>query len=189
MRGLKVLLGATVLLGSLALVPKVDAQVSINIGAPPICSYGYYNYSPYACAPVGFYGPGYFYNGIFLGMGPWAGWGYNHGWGSHRFSSAGGGRYNGGFAANREPAARPSVVRANSNSRSNARVSTADSHAVAARGSAYHVAPHPAAPRGAVSQAAPHTAAPRASAPHAAAAHADGSHPAGGESHGGGERR
>jgi hypothetical protein len=75
MRGLKVLLGATVLLGSLALVPKVNAQVAINIGGPPVCSYGYYNYSPYACAPVGFYGPGYFYNGIFLGMGPWAGWG------------------------------------------------------------------------------------------------------------------
>ena len=34
---------------------------------------------------MGFYGPGYFYNGIFLGMGPWAGWGYGHGWGSHRF--------------------------------------------------------------------------------------------------------
>jgi hypothetical protein len=181
MRGLKILLGTTALLGSLALVPKINAQVSINIGAPPICSYGYYNYSPYACAPVGFYGPGYFYNGIFLGMGPWAGWGYNHGWGSHRFSSAGGGRYNGGsgFAANRGPAARPSVVRANSNSRSNARVSTADSHAVAARGSAYHVAPATAAPRGGASHA----------APHAAAAHGGGSHPAGGESHGGEERR
>jgi hypothetical protein len=40
MRGLKVLLGATVLLGSLALVPKVNAQVAINIGGPPVCSYG-----------------------------------------------------------------------------------------------------------------------------------------------------
>ena len=83
MRGLKVLLGTTALLGSLALVPKANAQVTVNIGVPPVCSYGYYNYAPYACAPVGFYGPGYFYNGIFLGMGPWAGWGYNHGWGSH----------------------------------------------------------------------------------------------------------
>jgi hypothetical protein len=51
----------------------------------PVCSYGYYDYAPYACAPYGFYGPGYFYNGIFLGMGPWAGWGYGHGWGGHRF--------------------------------------------------------------------------------------------------------
>ena len=51
-----------------------------------VCAYGYYGYAPYACAPYGYYGPGYFYNGIFLGMGPWGGWGYSHGWGSHRFS-------------------------------------------------------------------------------------------------------
>ena len=57
-----------------------------------VCSYGYYGYAPYSCAPMGYYGPGYFYNGIFLGMGPWGGWGYSHGWGGHRFSSEGGGR-------------------------------------------------------------------------------------------------
>jgi hypothetical protein len=74
--------------------PKANAQVSINIGGPPpVCPYGYYDYAPYSCAPVGFYGPGYFYNGIFLGVGPWRHWGYRHGWGSHRFVSAGGGRY------------------------------------------------------------------------------------------------
>src|SRR6202451_4139208 len=134
MQTFKALICTTALLAASAMVPTADAQIAISVGIQPVCSYGYYNYSPYACAPVGFYGPGYFYNGIFLGMGPWAGWGYNHGWGSHRFSSAGGGRYNGGFAANRGPAASPSVVRANSNSRSNARVSTADSHTVAARG-------------------------------------------------------
>jgi hypothetical protein len=191
MRGFKVLLGVTALLGSLALVPEVNAQVAINIGVPPSCSYGYYNYSPYACAPVGFYGPGYFYNGIFLGMGPWAGWGYNHGWGSHRFSSSGGGRYNGGsgIAANRGRPAGPSVVRANSSSRSNARASTADSHAVAARGSAYHAAPRTAAPRAAASHAAPRTAAPQAGAPHAAAAHASPSHAGGGGSHDDGGHR
>ena len=45
---------------------------------------------------MGYYGPGYFYNGIFLGMGPWGGWGYSHGWGGHRFVSEGGGSYHGG---------------------------------------------------------------------------------------------
>jgi hypothetical protein len=94
MRGIKVLLGATVLLMALAMMPTAKAQISINIGGPPpVCSYGYYGYAPYACAPVGYYGPGYFYNGVFLGVGPWNEWGYRHGWGSHRFASAGGGRY------------------------------------------------------------------------------------------------
>ena len=103
MHGLKILSSTTALLVALALVPVAKSQVAINIGVQPVCSYGYYDYSPYACAPVGFYGPGYFYNGIFLGMGPWSGWGYSHGWGGHRFSSGGGGRYNGGggAAANR----------------------------------------------------------------------------------------
>src|SRR6185312_15378839 len=86
MRGFKALLCTTALLAPLALLPPADAQISINIGAPPVCSYGYYDYAPYACAPMGYYGPGYFYNGVFLGMGPWSGWGYSHGWGTHRFS-------------------------------------------------------------------------------------------------------
>ena len=86
-----ILAGATTLLVPLALAPPVNAQVSISIN-PPFCSYGYYNYSPYGCAPSGYYGPGYFYNGIFLGVGPWANWGYGHGWGSHRFSGGGGGK-------------------------------------------------------------------------------------------------
>jgi hypothetical protein len=86
------LAGTTTLLSSLALVPTVNADVIISVN-PPVCSYGYYGYAPYGCAPVGYYGPGYFYNGIFLGVGPWASWGYGHGWGSHRFSGGGGGRY------------------------------------------------------------------------------------------------
>ncbi len=93
MRGLKVLFVMVALLLSLGLTPKSEAQVSINIGVPPTCPYGYYEYPPYACAPVGFYGPGYFYNGIFLGVGPWRNWGYGHGWGGHRFVGARGGRY------------------------------------------------------------------------------------------------
>lgn len=93
-RGYKTLLCTAGLFTLLALGPKATAQVSINIGGPPpVCAYGYYDYAPYACAPVGFYGPGYFYNGIFLGVGPWRHWGYRHGWGSRRFVSAGGGRY------------------------------------------------------------------------------------------------
>ncbi|MGA9449392.1 MAG: hypothetical protein WBV26_23340, partial [Candidatus Sulfotelmatobacter sp.] len=75
-----ILAGSTTLLVPLALVPTANAQVVISL-TPPMCSYGYYDYSPYGCAPMGFYGPGYFYNGIFLGVGPWANWGYGHGWG------------------------------------------------------------------------------------------------------------
>src|SRR5437868_1313283 len=44
-------------------------------GAPPDCVYGYYDYYPYACAPYGFWGPDYFVNGVFVGVGPWWGWG------------------------------------------------------------------------------------------------------------------
>ena len=56
------------------------AQVSFDIGissgygyvgAAPICSYGYYDYYPYDCAPYGFYGPDYFVGGVFIGAGPW----------------------------------------------------------------------------------------------------------------------
>jgi hypothetical protein len=166
MRGLKTLLCSTALLAPLALTPLVNAQVVVSIGVPPVCSYGYYDYSPYACAPVGFYGPGYFYNGIFLGMGPWAGWGYNHGWGGHRFSGSGGGRYNGGNGG-------ASAVRASSNNgharppAGHARPAQGPSRAASAHGSAPHSAPH-------------------AAAPHAAAAHDGGGHGGGGASHGGG---
>src|SRR3989441_8779004 len=56
------------------------AQVSFDVGissgygyidAAPICSYGYYDYYPYDCAPYGFYGPDYFVGGVFIGAGPW----------------------------------------------------------------------------------------------------------------------
>ena len=107
MRGSRLLLCAAVLFTFLALIsaPTANAQivvgirvpsVAIGIGVQPVCSYGYYGYAPYACAPYGYYGSGYFYNGIFLGMGPWANWGYGHGWGDHRFAGYGGGRYFGG---------------------------------------------------------------------------------------------
>jgi hypothetical protein len=89
------LAGTAALLVPTGLAPTASAQISVGvgIGVQPVCSYGYYNYAPYGCAPSGFYGPGYFYNGIFLGVGPWANWGYGHGWGEHRFQGARGGRY------------------------------------------------------------------------------------------------
>jgi hypothetical protein len=101
MRPFKLLLCAAALLATLAFAPKSHAQISVTIGAPavyvggppPVCPYGYFDYPPYECAPVGFYGPGYFYNGIFLGVGPWHYWGYRHGWGEHRFYGGRGGFY------------------------------------------------------------------------------------------------
>ena len=154
------------------IAPAAKAQISINIGVQPVCTWGYYDYAPYACAPSGFYGSGYFYNGIFLGMGPWAGWGYGHGWGEHRFVNGGGGRYHGGggAAAGRAYAAHghegggheghAQAVHAGGERGGNA-------HAGGARPSAAHAA-------------APHAGAAH-STPHAAAAHSGG-----GEAHGGG---
>src|SRR6266545_2450804 len=73
----------------LAFTPTpASAQVSFGVqvgGPPPVCQWGYYDYPPYGCAPYGYWGPEYFYNGIFIGVGPWWGWGYRHGWGGHRF--------------------------------------------------------------------------------------------------------
>jgi hypothetical protein len=73
----------------LAFAPApAGAQVAVGVqigGAPPACQFGYYDYAPYACAPAGYWAPEYFYNGIFIGVGPWWGWGYHHGWGGHRF--------------------------------------------------------------------------------------------------------
>jgi len=79
MRKLTTLFASTALLVGLAMAPAVQAQLVVDIGVPPVCSYGYYDYAPYACAPYGFYGPGYFYGGIFLA---WAmgRLGYGHGW-------------------------------------------------------------------------------------------------------------
>jgi hypothetical protein len=51
--------------------PKAQAQVSVSIGAAPVCPYGYYDYAPYACAPYGYYGPEWFNGGAFIGVGPW----------------------------------------------------------------------------------------------------------------------
>ena len=178
----------TTLLASLAMVPSVNAQIAIGIN-PPGCSYGYYDYSPYGCAPMGFYGPGYFYNGIFLGVGPWASWGYNHGWGDHRFSGGGGGTYvdsrgnGGGFhAENRGP--KPSAGRASRSSTSRGRASATRYHASESNGRPSLGATHTAATRSAPSHGSSHAAAAHGGSPHGSP-HGGDSH--GGSSHGSGE--
>ena len=50
---------------------KAQVGISVNIGPPPVCPYGYFDYAPYPCAPYGYYGPEWFVNGIFIGAGPW----------------------------------------------------------------------------------------------------------------------
>lgn len=51
--------------------PVSHAQVAVSIGLAPDCPYGYYDYAPYDCAPYGYYGPTWFVNGAFIGVGPW----------------------------------------------------------------------------------------------------------------------
>jgi hypothetical protein len=62
---------ATLTLALLCSAPAGSAQISINIGAAPVCPYGYFDYPPYSCAPYGYYGPDWFTGGVFIGAGPW----------------------------------------------------------------------------------------------------------------------
>jgi hypothetical protein len=72
MRGLKILaVAAFTVIGFTASGNKMNAQVSVEVGAAPVCPYGYYDVPPYACAPYGYYGPEWFTGGIFIGAGPW----------------------------------------------------------------------------------------------------------------------
>src|SRR5271168_1061970 len=50
---------------------RASAQVAVEIGAAPVCPYGYYEAPPYNCAPDGYYGPEWFSGGVFFGAGPW----------------------------------------------------------------------------------------------------------------------
>ena len=69
----------TLLSLGLLFAPYAHAQrIGVNIGVgpgcvrpAPVCTYGYYNYYPYASAPYGYYGPSWFSDGIFIGGGPW----------------------------------------------------------------------------------------------------------------------
>src|SRR4029077_17919138 len=63
---------------------------------PPVCPYGYFCYYPYACAPYGYWGPSYFADGVFIGVGPWFGWGFGRGFrgrGGHGARFPGGHRF------------------------------------------------------------------------------------------------
>jgi hypothetical protein len=55
----------------MATAHKAEAQISVGIGEPPICPYGYYEAPPYTCAPDGYYGPEWYSGGLFIGAGPW----------------------------------------------------------------------------------------------------------------------
>jgi hypothetical protein len=80
---LGICLGITLFSASNANAQRVTFGIGVGApayyGAAPVCTYGYYDYYPYACAPYGFYGPDWFVNGIFIGAGPWF-HGYGHGY-------------------------------------------------------------------------------------------------------------
>lgn len=72
MKKLKYLAFAVVASGIFAgTAHNAAAQVSVSIGEPPACPYGYYEAPPYNCAPDGYYGPEWFTGGAFIGAGPW----------------------------------------------------------------------------------------------------------------------
>jgi hypothetical protein len=72
MRGFRFLL-LTAVAGSclVATAPRAEAQIAVSVGVAPECPYGYYDAAPYSCAPSGYYGPGWFTGGVFVGAGPW----------------------------------------------------------------------------------------------------------------------
>jgi hypothetical protein len=85
MRYLKYML----LLLALVALPAVHSQAQVSFGvsigpnygiynAPPVCEYGFYQSYPFDCAPYGYYGPDYFVNGVFIGVGPWSNFYYSH---------------------------------------------------------------------------------------------------------------
>lgn len=75
------LLGIGLFCASFASAQRVVVGVGVGpayVGPPPVCAYGYYDYYPYACAPYGYYGPQWFVNGAFIGVGPWYHWYWRH---------------------------------------------------------------------------------------------------------------
>jgi hypothetical protein len=71
MRSLKVLAIPALAIAMLGVVSNAPAQVTVSVGAAPVCPYGYYDVPPYNCAPYGYYGPEWFSGGVFIGAGPW----------------------------------------------------------------------------------------------------------------------
>src|SRR5437016_5912346 len=79
MRSLKyVVLLAALVLPATHSQAQVSFGVGVQIGPPPVCDFGYYPYSPYACAPYGYWGPEWFADDIFIGAGPWYHYYYLH---------------------------------------------------------------------------------------------------------------
>src|SRR5213595_313030 len=76
MRCLRILALLGICLGSASFAHAQRVFVGVGVGPAyvgpaPVCSYGYYGYYPYACAPYGYYGPDWFAGGVFIGAGPW----------------------------------------------------------------------------------------------------------------------
>jgi hypothetical protein len=78
-----------VLLAAILALPTLHSQAQVSIGvqigptygiynAPPVCEYGFYPDYPFACAPYGYWGPNYFVNGVFIGVGPWNNFYFTH---------------------------------------------------------------------------------------------------------------
>jgi hypothetical protein len=66
------ILTCTAALSAGCVVPgPYTTQVSAGVGLAPACPYGYFDYTPYDCAPYGYYGPDWFIGGAFIGAGPW----------------------------------------------------------------------------------------------------------------------
>jgi hypothetical protein len=77
MRSLKYLLLLAVLAAPAA-YSHAQVAVAVQFGPPPVCEFGYYPYTPYACAPYGYWGPEWFADGFFIGVGPWYRYYYRH---------------------------------------------------------------------------------------------------------------
>jgi hypothetical protein len=60
---------ATAVFAAIAAVPTTQAQITISVGAVPICPYGYYDYAPYNCSPYGHVGLHCGFNVGILGRG------------------------------------------------------------------------------------------------------------------------
>src|ERR1039457_3955036 len=111
MRSYRLVLLAMLFALPFTVIAKAQVDVGVGVGpavvagpddygygyAPPVCEWGYYAYAPYGCAPYGYYGPQWFYGGVFIGAGPWYGWGRGGGGYAGRAPYGGGGRVGGGY--------------------------------------------------------------------------------------------
>lgn len=71
MRVLRYLAVAAIGLFAFGTTGCAHTGVAVGLGVEPDCPYGYYDFSPYSCAPYGYYGPEWFNGGVFIGAGRW----------------------------------------------------------------------------------------------------------------------